>query len=90
MEEAGVENIVKDRNGWPLLSLEYLATAPVDLLVIPESAQAGEAYAKAFGSGPLSRGPVAKAKVVRLEESALTRPGPRVFDALEKLADAAR
>ena len=30
----------------------------------------------------------AKARVIRLEESALTRPGPRVFDALERLADA--
>lgn len=90
MSEAGLENILQDRDGWPLLSLEYLATAPVDLLIVPDSPLTREAYAKAFASGPLSRGPVAKARVVRLEESALTRPGPRVFDALEELAEAAR
>jgi ABC-type hemin transport system substrate-binding protein len=30
---------------------------------------------------------VTRARVVRLDESALTRPGPRVFDVLEKLAE---
>ena len=87
LREAGADNLVGERPGWPVLSPEFMATAPVELLVIPDSDQTREAYARSFRSGPLSRGPVAKARVVRLDESALTRPGPRVFDALEKLAE---
>ena len=90
LTEAGARNLVGDRGGWPVLSAEYLATTPVDVLIVPESEQTKEAYARAFASGPLSRGPVAKAKVVRLDESALTRPGPRVFDMLERLSAALR
>ena len=90
LTEAGARNLVGDRGGWPVLSAEYLATAPVDVLIVPESEQTKEAYARAFASGALSRGPIAKAKVVRLDESALTRPGPRVFDMLERLSAAIR
>ena len=87
LREAGADNLVADRPGWPVLSPEYVATAPIELLVLPDSDQTREAYARAFRSGPLSRGPVARARVVRLDESALTRPGPRVFDMLERLAE---
>jgi len=90
LTEAGARNLVADRSGWPVLSAEYLATAPVELLVVPESEQTKEAYARAFREGALSRGPVSGARVVRIDESTLTRPGPRVFDALERLAAAAR
>jgi iron complex transport system substrate-binding protein len=90
LTEAGARNIVGDRSGWPVLSPEFLATAPVDLLVIPDSEQTRDAYARAFREGPLSRGPVSNARVLRLDESSLTRPGPRVFDALERLAAAVR
>jgi len=86
--EAGAQNLVADRRGWPVLSKEWLATAAVDLLVVPESAQTRNAWDRAFASGPLSTGPVARARRVRLDESALTRPGPRVFDMLEKLSEA--
>jgi ABC-type Fe3+-hydroxamate transport system substrate-binding protein len=90
LTEAGARNLVGDRAGWPVLSAEYLATAPVELLVLPESDQTKDAYARAFRDGALSRGPVSHARVVRLDESELTRPGPRVFDALERLAAAVR
>jgi iron complex transport system substrate-binding protein len=88
--EAGAQNLVADRRGWPVLSKEWLATAPVELLVVPESAQTRNAWNQAFASGPLSTGPVSRARSVRLDESALTRPGPRVFDMLEKLAESTR
>ncbi len=87
LREAGADNVVADRAGWPILSREYLATAPVELLVIPDSEQTREAYRRAFASGSLSRGAIVRARVVRLDESALTRPGPRVFDMLERLAE---
>jgi iron complex transport system substrate-binding protein len=90
LTEAGAENLVADRRGWPVLSKEYVATAPVELLVIPDSVEARAAWDTAFASGTLSRGPVARARRVQLDEAALTRPGPRVFDMLEKLAEATR
>lgn len=88
LTEAGADNLVHDRKGWPALSLEYLATAEVDVLVLPESAETRPTFDAALASGSLSRGPVARAKAIRLDESALTRPGPRVFDELERLAAA--
>jgi ABC-type Fe3+-hydroxamate transport system substrate-binding protein len=87
LREAGADNLVGDRSGWPVLSPEYVATVPVELLVIPDSEQTRGAYARAFATGALSRGPITRARVVRLDESALTRPGPRVFDMLERLAE---
>lgn len=88
LAEAGADNLLRDRQGWPLLSKEFLATADVDLLVLPESQETRPAFDAALATGPLSRGPIARARVVRLDESALTRPGPRVFDMLERLAGA--
>jgi iron complex transport system substrate-binding protein len=84
---AGAANVITG-SGWPVVSSEYLATAGIDVLVVPDSSEAKEAWDRAFASGPLSRGAIAKARVVRLPESALTRPGPRVFDMLERLAEA--
>jgi iron complex transport system substrate-binding protein len=87
LREAGADNLVGNRAGWPILSPEFIATAPVELLVVPDSDQTRDAYARALSRGSLSRGPIAKARIVRLDESALTRPGPRVFDMLERLAE---
>ncbi len=89
LTEAGADNIVGDRRGWPILSGEYVATVPVELVVAPDSAETRPAWDRAFATGALSRGPIARARRVRLDEAALTRPGPRVFDALERLAGAA-
>ena len=85
LTEAGGENLLAGRGGWPLVSPEWLATAPVEVLVLPDSSQTRQAYERARASGPLSRGTVSRARVVKVDESELTRPGPRVFDALEKL-----
>ena len=86
LQEAGARNVLADRPGWPVVSAEYLATTPLDALVVPDSAATRAAFDRAFRSGPLSRGRAASARVLRVDESALTRPGPRVFDALETLA----
>jgi iron complex transport system substrate-binding protein len=88
LTEAGAGNALGDRPGWPVVSEEWLATVAVDVLVIPDSAPTRIAYDRAFASGSLSRGAIARARVIRVDESELTRPGPRVFDALEKLAAA--
>jgi len=86
LTEAGAENLLGGSEGWPLVSPEWLVTAPIDVLVVPDSEQTHSAYEHAFATGPLSRGAAAAARVVRLDESVLTRPGPRIFEALEKLA----
>lgn len=91
LTEAGADNLVADRRGWPVLSKEYVATAPVELLVTPDSVEARAAWQAAFAAGgTLSRGPVASARRVSLDEAALTRPGPRVFEMLQRLAEATR
>jgi cobalamin transport system substrate-binding protein len=86
LEEAGAQNLLADRVGWPVVSAEFLATAPIDVLVLPESPETRGVFERARVSGALSRGAAARARVIRLDEAALTRPGPRIFDALESLA----
>jgi iron complex transport system substrate-binding protein len=86
LSEAGAVNLLGDRPGWPVVSEEWLATAPIEVIVIPDSPANRPVYDRAFASGSLSRGSAARARVLRLDESVLTRPGPRVFDALEILA----
>jgi iron complex transport system substrate-binding protein len=86
LAEAGGDNRLGGRAGWPLVSPEWLATASIDVLVVPDSEETRGAYERAFREGPLSRGTVAATRVVRIAEAVLTRPGPRVFDALERLA----
>ncbi len=86
LTEAGAENLLASRRGWPVVSPEWLATAPIEVVVVPDSCQTRGAFARALATGSLSRGTVAGARVVRVEEALLTRPGPRVFDALEQLA----
>jgi len=88
LTEAGARNLLGDRAGWPVVSAEFLATAPIEALVLPASAQTRGVYERARASGALSRGTVARARVIWLDEASLTRPGPRVFEALESLARA--
>lgn len=86
LTEAGADNVLRDRPGWPVVSSEYLTTAAVDVLVLPASAANRPAFEHALVSGALSRGTARRARVVWVDESEITRPGPRVFDALEDLA----
>ena len=86
LSEAGGENLLGKRPGWPVVSAEYLTTAPVEVFVFPASAANRAAFERARASGALSRGAARRARVIWADESALTRPGPRVFDALEDLA----
>ncbi|MFN2387636.1 MAG: ABC transporter substrate-binding protein, partial [Thermoanaerobaculia bacterium] len=86
LTEAGAENVLGDRPGWPLVSPEFLAATRVDVLVLPESEANRAVYERALREGVLSRGAARRARIVRVDESALTRPGPRVFDALDTLA----
>jgi iron complex transport system substrate-binding protein len=86
LTEAGAENLLAGRSGWPVISAEFLATAPIEVLIVPQSPANAAAYARAFESGTLSRGAAARARVIRVDEDALSRPGPRVFGVLEELS----
>lgn len=86
LSEAGAENLLRDRAGWPVLSVEYLTTATVEVLILPVSPTSVPAFDRALASGTLSRGAARRARVIRVDESQLARPGPRVFGALERLA----
>ncbi|MDQ2869258.1 MAG: helical backbone metal receptor [Acidobacteriota bacterium] len=86
LTEAGAQNLLSGRPGWPVISGEWLATAPIEVAVVPDSAVNRPVFERAFASGALSRGTIRAARLVRVDESSLTRPGPRVFDALEHLA----
>jgi iron complex transport system substrate-binding protein len=88
VSDAGAENVLSSRPGWPVVSAEYLATAPVDVLVLPVSRETRPVFERAISSGALSRGAARRARIVWIDEASLTRPGPRVFDALEALAAA--
>jgi iron complex transport system substrate-binding protein len=88
LSEAGAENRLAGRPGWPIVSAEYLATTPVDVLVLPSSPETKPPFERALASGALSRGAARRSRVVWIDEAVLTRPGPRVFDALEELAGA--
>jgi iron complex transport system substrate-binding protein len=85
LEEAGAQNLLADRAGYPVVSAEWLATAPLELFVVPDSAGTREAFARARAMGALSRGTAARARAIFVPEDTLTRPGPRIFGALETL-----
>ena len=74
------------RGGWPVVSAEFLATAPVDVLVLPDSPDARPRSTRRATAGALSRGSRGDRARPPRRRVALTRPGPRVFDALESLA----
>jgi iron complex transport system substrate-binding protein len=88
LSEAGAENVLRSRPGWPVVSAEYLATAAIDVLVLPASPETRPVFERALASGALSRGAASRARRVWIDEASLTRPGPRVFAALEDLAAA--
>ena len=88
LSDAGADNLMKARPGWPVISAEYLATAPVEALVLPVSPATRPAFERALLAGPLSRGSIRQARLLWIDDAVLTRPGPRVFGALDELASA--
>ncbi len=88
LSDAGADNLLEGRPGWPVVSLEYLSTAPVEVLVLPVSAGTRPAFERALATGALSRGSIRRSRVVWMDDAVMNRPGPRVFGALEELATA--
>ncbi|MGZ5381268.1 MAG: ABC transporter substrate-binding protein [Thermoanaerobaculia bacterium] len=88
VQRAGFTNVVPESAGdWPRVSFETLAAWNPDLVIRPETPENAEAFARAFTD---ARWRLVKAvsagRVVVLPGSLLERPGPRLVDALERLA----
>ena len=88
VRRAGFTNVVPESAGdWPSVSFETLAAWNPDLVIRPETPENAEAFARAFGD---ARWRLVKAvsagRVVVLPGSLLERPGPRLVEALERLA----
>jgi iron complex transport system substrate-binding protein len=89
LRQAGGANCV-DRPGWPAVSPEFLVTSDC-VVVYPRERSSREVFEQAFTTGPLSRMPaVRRGQRVAIDGDLLTRPGPRAFDALEKIEEAFR
>jgi ABC-type Fe3+-hydroxamate transport system substrate-binding protein len=90
LREAGGANCIA-RPGWPVISAEFLVTAPCRAVVYPAESSSREIFGEAFRSGPISRmSAVREGRTIPIDGDLLTRPGPRSFDALEALAAAFR
>ena len=90
LREAGGSSCIR-RPGWPVISAEFLVTAPCRAVVYPAESSSRSIFLEAFRSGPLSRMSAVRAgRTIPIDGDLLTRPGPRSFDALEALADAFR
>jgi iron complex transport system substrate-binding protein len=88
VRRAGFTNVVPESAGdWPRVSFETLASWNPDLVIRPETPENAEAFARAFAD---ARWRLVKAvsagRVVVLPGSLLERPGPRLVEALERLA----
>ncbi|MGZ6988651.1 MAG: ABC transporter substrate-binding protein, partial [Thermoanaerobaculia bacterium] len=88
VRRAGFANVVPDSAGdWPRVSFETLAAWNPDLVIRPDTPENAEAFARAFDD---ARWRLVKAgrsgRVVVLPGNLLERPGPRLVDALERLA----
>jgi iron complex transport system substrate-binding protein len=88
VQRAGFTNVVPESAGdWPRVSFETLAAWNPDLVIRPETPENAEAFARAFSD---ARWRLVKAvsagRVVALPGSLLERPGPRLVEALERLA----
>jgi iron complex transport system substrate-binding protein len=88
LSRAGFSNVVpKSAGDWPRVSFETLASWNPDLLVRPDTRENAGAFARAFADARWRLVPaVREGRVVVLPGSLLERPGPRLVEALERLA----
>ncbi len=86
---AGLANVVPPEAGeWPRVTFETLSAWNPDLVVRPRTRENDAAFSRAFGAdGRWRLVPAVRAgRVVTLPGGWLERPGPRLVDALERLA----
>jgi iron complex transport system substrate-binding protein len=89
LRQAGLRNAAEEAGEWPRVSFETLARWNPGLIVRPETRENADAFRKAFGANALWQlVPAAReGRVVVIPGNWLERPGPRLIDALETLAE---
>ena len=90
LRRALLVNVVPASAGeWPRVSYETLAAWNPDILVRPRTAENAEVFSRAFLSDARWRltPAVREGRVVTLPGNWIERPGPRLVDALERLAE---
>ena len=88
VRRAGFTNVVPESAGdWPRVSFETLAAWNPDLVIRPETPENTGAFQRAFSDARWRLVNAVRAgRVVVLPGSLLERPGPRLVEALERLA----
>jgi len=84
IKRAGAENVVKMEASYPQYSLEELWKENPDYLIIPQGVIKEEELSE---SRFQKLEAVKRKKVLFIEADLLSRPGPRVVEALEKIAN---
>ncbi len=86
IDRAGGHNIAADLDGYPQLSLEQVVAADPAFIILGDARYGvtPESIAQRPGWGNLSA--VKNEKVVPFNDDLVSRPGPRLVDALEELA----
>ncbi len=86
IDRAGGHNIAADLDGYPQLSLEQVVAADPALIILGDARYgvSPESIAQRPGWGNLSA--VKNGKIMPFNDDLVSRPGPRLVDALEELA----
>ena len=86
IDRAGGENIAADLDGYPQLSLEQVVAADPDFIILGDARYGVSPESIADRPGWENLSAVKNEQVVPFNDDLVSRPGPRLVDALEELA----
>ncbi|HEX9333881.1 MAG TPA: ABC transporter substrate-binding protein, partial [Anaerolineales bacterium] len=86
IERAGGHNIAADLDGYPQLSLEQVVAADPAFIILGDARYGVTPESIAQRPGWENLSAVKNGKVVPFNDDLVSRPGPRLVDALEELA----
>lgn len=86
IERAGGHNIAADLDGYPQLSLEQIVASNPDFIILGDAAYGTSPASVAARPGWADLSAVKNNHVVAFDDNLVSRPGPRLVDALETLA----
>lgn len=86
IERAGGDNIASDLDGYPQMSLEQVVAADPAFIILGDARYGVSAESIAQRPGWENLSAVKNGQVVPFNDDLVSRPGPRLVDALEELA----